>query len=170
MKNKIPYALFFLIIVSAFLFLYRPNKIDFKNAACAQIETLTGEKINLELAKNPHEHAFGLMFREFLPDNRGMLFIFEDDENKNFWMKNTLISLDILFLDPNLRIRKIFKSVPPAKIDQADSSIPSVSHKAKYVLEIKSGTSDKYGLKEKERISIKTYDKESCASIISEIN
>ncbi len=106
--------LFQLYILSVLIFIppffLSCSSPDFSKAGCARLKTGRGEIINLELAKTPHEHAFGLMFREFMPQNRGMLFMFPDDEARSFWMKNTMIPLDILFADSDLKIRKIFRN------------------------------------------------------------
>ncbi len=72
-------------------------------AGCAagggtQVE-LKGKRFSVEIADNEEEQARGLMFRESMADDRGMLFIFEDDQPRAFWMKNTYIPLDILYFD-----------------------------------------------------------------------
>ena len=83
------------------------------------------------------------MFRKSLPQNQGMLFIFEDEQPRAFWMKNTLIPLDMIFIDANWRIVKLIKNAEPCKEDPCptyDSERP-----AKYVLEVNAGQ-----IKEKE--------------------
>lgn len=61
-------------------------------------------KINAEIADDNEERIKGLMFRERLNENSGMFFVFENEEEQTFWMKNTLIALDIIFIDKNLEI------------------------------------------------------------------
>lgn len=168
-SNFLPFHFLGSVILVASL-LSSCNSPNFSKAACARLNTPSGEIINLELAKTPHEHTFGLMFREFLPHDRGMLFIFTKDEVKQFWMKNTMISLDILFMDSKLRIRKIFHNVPVPKDNENEASIPYVSSKARYVLEIKAGTAKKLGLKEGQKLEIETFSLEDCSSILSQIN
>ena len=79
-------------------------------SACTQVSnniqtiTLVGPhkevvEVQVELVDSPEERAQGLMFRNHLPEGRGMLFIFEDEQPLSFWMKNTLIPLDIIFFD-----------------------------------------------------------------------
>ncbi len=158
-KLKIIYfSLFILFFVSLFFF-NSNKKIDFSHSECAMLKTDSGFKISLELAKTPHEHAFGLMFRKDLPEDRGMLFVFKDDEYRTFWMKNTFIPLDIVFLDKKLKIRKIFHSVEPPQKNDDDLSIPRVSSKAAYVLELKADTASKYKLTEGLKLSISSYSK-----------
>jgi len=90
-------------------------------------------EINVEIADNFEERAKGLMFREFLDENAGMLFIFEQEDYLSFWMKNTLIPLDMIFISEDFEIVDI-KHATPCKQD------PCVSYKtispAKYVLEV----------------------------------
>ena len=63
--------------------------------------------IDLEVASQPREIGFGLMHRAFLPDNRGMLFVFPEGARLSFWMKNTLIDLDIAFFDRNWALLRV---------------------------------------------------------------
>ncbi|MBS3114946.1 DUF192 domain-containing protein [Candidatus Woesearchaeota archaeon] len=90
-------------------------------------------KIKAEIADDNEERLKGLMFRENLNENKGMLFVFENEEYQTFWMKNTLISLDIIFIDENLKIVDI-RYAQPCKEEPCvlyKSSKPS-----KYVLEV----------------------------------
>ena len=89
-------------------------------------------KINVEIADDDSERAKGLMFRESLEDNSGMLFVFEDEDYYGFWMKNTLIPLDMIFISEDLRIIDIRYAVPCE--DECTNYIPK--EKAKYILEV----------------------------------
>jgi hypothetical protein len=77
----------------------------------AQFET-AGQMIQLEVAETPQQQAIGLMFRDSLADDRGMLFAFEAPRPRQFWMRNTLIPLDMVFL-LNGEIKAIVADVPP---------------------------------------------------------
>jgi uncharacterized protein len=96
-------------------------------------------KINLdiEIADDEQERMRGLMDRLNLPDNAGMLFIFQDEDLRSFWMKNTFISLDIIYINSNKEIVSIQKYAQP----QTTSSLPS-EKPAKYVLEVNAGFTD----------------------------
>lgn len=90
-------------------------------------------KVNVEIADSPEERAAGLMFRESLGENFGMLFIFDDEKTRSFWMKNTLIPLDMVFISEDLEIIDIKYAVPCRE----DPCISYVSKEpAEYVLEV----------------------------------
>lgn len=88
----------------------------------------------LELARTDKDKELGLMYRESLPDNHGMLFLYDEDVRNGFWMKNTLIPLDIYFLDENYQVVDKFLNVQPCKAEKCDLYRPSVLYR--YVLEI----------------------------------
>jgi len=108
----------------------------------------------VELAKNEEERAKGLMFRKELEENKGMLFVFEKEEIYPFWMKNTFLPLDIIWIDKNFRVVYISKNTLPCGQDPSCQSI-NPGKNAKYVLEIKGGMAEKIGLKTGERIVFK---------------
>ena len=90
-------------------------------------------KIDVEIADHNQERMKGLMFREHLNENNGMLFVFENEEHQIFWMKNTLIPLDMIFISKDLKIVDIKYAIPCEKYacQLYESSKP-----AKYVLEV----------------------------------
>ncbi len=98
-------------------------------------------KIVIEIAETPNERQMGLMYRTSMPDSVGMLFIFEQPHRQYFWMKNTYISLDIIYADENKEIVSIQKYTIPFSEDP----IPSYFN-AKYVIEVNAGFCDKHGL------------------------
>ena len=103
--------------------------------------------IDIEIADEEPERMRGLMDRFTLPENAGMLFIFPEEELRSFWMKNTYISLDIIYINSDKEIVSIQKYTQP----QSTSSIPS-EKQAKYVLEVNAGFSDKYMLQTGDKI------------------
>ncbi|RLE03514.1 MAG: hypothetical protein DRJ11_04065 [Candidatus Aminicenantes bacterium] len=103
-----------------------------------------GQKIVAELAVTPWERQRGLMFREELAANEGMLFIFEEDGLYSFWMKNMKFPLDILWLDKNKKIVHIEENVPPCQAEPCPSYTPSLP--ARYVLELKAGSVKSHSL------------------------
>lgn len=97
--------------------------------------------IRIEIADEPDEHSLGLMNRPSLAPNSGMLFIFPDEREHSFWMRNTHISLDIIFIDSSKRIVGIVKRAQP----ESDESL-TVGRPSQFVLEVEAGLSDKIGL------------------------
>ena len=121
---------------------------------CSQVtkKVIINEKsFNVEIADNQIERAQGLMFRKELEENSGMLFLFESSGKHSFWMKNTLIPLDMIWIDENFEIAYIYENAQPC--EETCSSI-APDKNARYVLEINSGLVEKYNFKVGERIKI----------------
>lgn len=102
----------------------------------AEVE-LNGEMIGLEVAATPQQQAIGLMARESLPDDRGMLFPFEPARPVSFWMKNVLIPLDMVFIH-NGEIVAIAQDVPPCETTRCPTYGPG-EQMVDYVLELRGG-------------------------------
>jgi len=99
----------------------------------------------VELAKTREETVKGLMYRETLDQDKGMLFIFNEEREHSFWMKNTLIPLDIIWINEDKEVVDIRKDVQPCVQEECEIFRPS--NKAKYVLELNAGQSDKTNIK-----------------------
>ena len=95
--------------------------------------TIKNNKLSIKIAKTSEEKAKGLMFVESMPENQGMLFVFDDEDKRTFWMKNTLIPLDMLWIDKNKQIVDII-TAQPCKQDPCPTY--SSDQKAKYILEL----------------------------------
>lgn len=108
-------------------------------------------EIKAEVADTIYQQAIGLMNRTNMPEDKGMLFIFGSEAKKEFWMKNTLIPLDMIFLDKDFKIVNIIENAQPCKI--LDCELYSSTGPAKYVIEINGGLSSKYNLTNQTRIS-----------------
>jgi len=109
-----------------------------------------GKSVAAELAVTDEERARGLMFREKLLPDQSMLFVFEEEDQHSFWMKNTLIPLDMLWLDSDRRVIFIAANVPPCREDPCPSYGPSAP--ARYVLELKAGEAASNGIKAGDRL------------------
>ncbi|WP_178987680.1 DUF192 domain-containing protein [Winogradskyella schleiferi] len=104
--------------------------------------------IDIEIADDEYETQTGLMYRTKLETNHGMLFIFPDVQMRSFYMKNTKIPLDIIYIDENKTIVSFQKNAQPMN----ETSLPSEAP-AKYVLEINGGLSDEWELAVGDQIS-----------------
>ena len=106
---------------------------------------------NAEIPLTEEGFSKGLMFRERLDDGRGMLFAFEGDAERSFWMKNTLIDLDLLFIGSDFEIKKIHHAVPcvedPCQLYGSGTPV-------KYVLEINGGLAGELNVTEGDSVEI----------------
>ncbi len=102
----------------------------------------------VEVAETAEDRARGLMFREFMAEDHGMLFVFEASREQHFWMKNTPLPLDILFIARGGTIVRIAENTTPF----SEKHIPSYSP-AKFVLELNAGLTEKLGIKAGDRVS-----------------
>ncbi|MFA5362719.1 MAG: DUF192 domain-containing protein [Candidatus Omnitrophota bacterium] len=100
--------------------------------------------VSVELADTDALRAQGLMFRESLPGDRGMLFVFEKENLHSFWMKNTRIPLDMIWIGADKRVVSIRERVQPCVTPVCRTYSPGV--KALYVLEVNAGFVDTYGI------------------------
>lgn len=105
------------------------------------------KKIDIELAENDDERMQGLMYRKTMDDTRGMLFIFQREESQSFWMKNTIMPLDIIYVNSKKEIVKIYKHTTPF----SEKSLPS-EKPVTYVVEVAAGYTDRYGISEGDKI------------------
>lgn len=103
-----------------------------------------GERYKVAIADDDQSRARGLMFVDHLPDDEGMLFLFRREEPRAFWMRNTRILLDIIYLNGNLEVVDIIKNAKPCR-SQRCPTYPS-ARPAQYVLELNGGHSDRLGL------------------------
>lgn len=103
-----------------------------------------GTEITLDVATTPEELARGLMFRPFLPEDRGMLLLFEEQRIPSIWMKNTLVHLDLVFLDNSGRVTDVIERAMPCAADPCPHYIPR--NPARSVLEIAAGVAARHGL------------------------
>jgi len=100
------------------------------------------KKIDVEVADNEADTQQGLMFRTQMAENRGMLFVFPDMDDRSFWMKNTIIPLDIIYVDDQKKIVSIQKNAKP----HSEAGLPSEGP-AKFVVEVNAGFTDRYNIK-----------------------
>jgi len=103
-----------------------------------------GERFIVEVADTTDKQALGLMFRDEMPPDHGMLFIFPNEAPRSFWMKNTRIPLDIMYFDKDLNMVSASLDTQPCRVRRCPS-YPSIAA-AMYVLELNAGTAEKLGV------------------------
>lgn len=106
----------------------------------------------VEEARSSEEKRLGLMYRDSLCEDCGMLFIYETDVNGSFWMKNCKIPLDIIFISENKRILDIRENFQPCSADPCSTYRPSSSYR--YVLEVNAGWAERHNLKSGDNVSL----------------
>ena len=106
----------------------------------------------IEVRDTAEERGLGLMNRENLPQNEAMLFVFEREDIYSFWMKNTLIPLDMVWLDSSGAIVYVQENAVPCRQDPCMSYTPDSV--AKYVVEFNAGTAKRYGFREGDRVDL----------------
>ena len=143
-SQKIILSFIFLFILLAVFFFFRTKDFSQFMPEGEPTVKINNKVIWVEVADSAVERQKGLMFRESLLVNNGMLFIFEEEQEIAFWMKNTLIPLDMLFIDKDLEIVYIEKGAQPCKADPCQT-YPS-SRPAKYVLEVNAGYTEIHGI------------------------
>ena len=98
--------------------------------------------VEVEIATTPRETERGMMWRKEAPPGTGMLFVFEGEEDRSFWMRNTLIPLDIIFLTSDGTVAGVIENAKPLSLESRTIGRPS-----HYVLEVHGGWSAKVGLR-----------------------
>ena len=135
-KNYRFYIIFLIIVFAAaglaFIFIMKNKKVCI-NDKCFEVQ----------IADTAQKRAQGLMYRENLKQDKGMLFVFEKEGFHSFWMKNTLISLDIIWINQNKEVVHAERNVLPCKEDLCPKYRPS--QKALYVLEVNPESNIKIG-------------------------
>lgn len=139
------YSLCFTSLIGSFLFDMPSSNANAADAGLVHIQTPSGITIHAEIADSPLKRAVGLMYRDRLKKDHGMLFFFSQPQAWSFWMKNTKIALDLIWLDVKKRVTHIERNVPICT--KTDDSCPQYrpnGDDAMYVLEIAGGTVDGY--------------------------
>jgi len=135
-RKEFIWAIILLIIVAIFICLYpQPTNVCFENK-CFKVETVSTDR----------DRAIGLSYRDRLDLDKGMLFVFDYEDKHSFWMRNTLIPLDIIWLDANKNIVFIKENAEPCKEGELCETIKPVKP-ALYVLEVNAGQAKEAGLK-----------------------
>ncbi len=113
------------------------------------VERKTTE-FQVEVVATPEERARGLMFRKSIGHNEGMLFVFPHEQQLAFWMRNTFVPLDMVFVSSDFRVVGVLKDVPPLTEERR-----MVDGASQYVLEFAAGTAAREGIEPGMRVSVK---------------
>ena len=141
---KKEYIIFLVIILVIVIIAFRGGqeiKEDLLTEVCFEENCF-----QVEIANTDEKRERGLMFREELCSDCGMLFVYDKEVKSKFWMKNTLIPLDIIWLNSDLEVVHVANAVP-CVTEECELYGPS-SEKSQYVLEVNSGVSERIGLGE----------------------
>jgi uncharacterized membrane protein (UPF0127 family) len=114
--------------------------------------TIGKQTFTLEVADDDDEREIGLMYRDSMPADRGMLFIFPSEQHLNFWMKETRIPLDIIYLNENRKVVSMHQ-MEPFDLRGSSSDYP-----ARYAIELNQGVADKIGVKVGDVLTIPPLD------------
>ncbi|ACM22895.1 hypothetical protein TRQ7_05030 [Thermotoga sp. RQ7] len=120
----------------------RENRVKFPEGEIVITDGERSLKLRVEIANTPFFRSIGLMYRKSIPDDFGMLFVFEEDTRSGFWMKNTYVPLEIAFIDRNGIVFSIQEMEPcekePCKVYYAPKPF-------RYALEVKRGFFERHG-------------------------
>ena len=147
----------FITVLGVYLKYSEEGTINLKDYVYTKSTVAVSDQvINVELANSNTKISKGLSGRNSLEEGNGMLFVFDKNDTKpSFWMKGMKFSIDIIWIKDEI-IVKIDKNVPPADKNTPDNEIPRYNPEGyiDYVLEVNAGFSDKYNIKENDRIEI----------------
>jgi uncharacterized membrane protein (UPF0127 family) len=104
----------------------------------------------MEVVASPESRAKGLMFRRTIGAEEGMLFLFPREQEHSFWMKNTVIPLDMVFVSHDWKVVGVIENVPPLTED-----LQTVGKPSQYVLEFAAGTAKKVGISTGSTVSVR---------------
>ncbi len=157
--NQVSIVLLIIVVSLTVFFLFSKNSLELDNSTNTNQKqdslkkvtvTIRDKKVIAELADSPAKQSKGLMFRESMNENSGMLFVFNNSSIRSFWMANTKIELDMIWADENKKIVFIHNNVPPCTKTgnlQAYCTRYKPDMPAKYVLEVNGGWVKKNNIK-----------------------
>jgi uncharacterized protein len=163
-KRLLQLGIFFAVIAIALIMIFMPKKTGTDKSAppIAPSFTKQGEctitnrdgtliiSIDIEIAAEDYKREIGLMGRPVMDERQGMLFVFDQEQMASFWMKNTILPLDMIFINKLGEIVTICKNTTPFSEQSYAATAMTL-----LVLEVNAGFTDKYGVKEGDRISWK---------------
>lgn len=143
-------ALVVAVFISLFFFSNTALASKAGSSKAGLIRFENGKSVGVEIASSEEDKSVGLMYRERLEENTGMLFVFGYEEKYAFWMKNMNFALDMIWVDSSFRIVDITRNAEPCREERCGTYSPS--GRAKYVIEVNSGFSESNGIKIGQRV------------------
>jgi uncharacterized protein len=165
LRHRMQIGISFTVIVIALIIIFMPKKIEnhasvstaapmFKKQGELTL-TKSNDKsivsIDIEIADDEAKREVGMMGRSAMEERQGMLFILEEEQLASFWMRNCILSLDMIFINKQRKIVTIHKNTKPFSDDSYTATAMTL-----FVLEVNAGFTDKYGIKEGDMISWKS--------------
>jgi len=135
------------------------GQLDYEEANESRVKAVFVEdntslaELELEKADSPEERRVGLMNRTSLENGTGMIFVWNSSDERNFWMKNTYIPLDMIFISAEKTIRTIKRANPEPNVSEEDLKTYSSEGPVRYVVETNQNFTDRYGISEGDTIS-----------------
>ena len=164
--KKSAFKIITIVTLSAFCFQFqackhdqksvKPLTVEFKKEGELTLKTATDsiiKHLDIEIADDEYQTQTGLMYRDFIGQDQGMLFVFPEADYRAFYMKNTKIALDIIYTDADKKIVSFQKNAQPFSETSLPSNIP-----AKYVLEVNAGLADQWQLVIGDQIEYTIFD------------
>jgi uncharacterized membrane protein (UPF0127 family) len=163
-RHRMQIGISFTVIVIALVVIFMPKKIENHTtvSTSAPMFTKQGEltlinsndkpivSIDIEIADDDAKREVGMMGRPIMDERQGMLFIYEEEQLTPFWMRNTILSLDMIFINKQRKIITIHKNTKPFSDDTYSPTAMTM-----FVLEVNAGFTEKYGIKEGDMVSWK---------------
>jgi uncharacterized membrane protein (UPF0127 family) len=137
------------VLAFGIVFFAAPAPAQTANLQKIEVASKSGtHSFQVEIAANDEQRARGLMYRKDLPEGRGMLFDFKREQDVGFWMKNTYIPLDMIFIRADGTVRRIAANTEPL----SERSVPA-GGPVRYVLEVIGGTAGKLGIEPGDKVT-----------------
>lgn len=145
-----------LVIIVILLILFNGSGIQLFNFGKSPSATINNRTFNVKVVKTLKDRQVGLSATNNLPENQGMLFVFEKKDIYPFWMRNMKFPIDIIFIDDN-KVVEVIKDAQPPKPGTpiSELTIYRPQSKANYVLEINAGLSERYAIKKGDMVTFK---------------
>jgi uncharacterized protein len=147
----------FSLVVALALGVAGPADCTSSSALPVAVVAVPKAVLHLEVARNDPQRECGLMYRTALPEHTGMIFVFAQDAPVQFWMKNTFVPLDMVFMAADGTVRTVFANVATVPRTLPDDQIPREGDVAKYVIELPAGEAGRDGIAAGVKLNIEKF-------------